>query len=38
MSIAIALYDLKIGGYSSKQIEMDCKILYEAGLISDYKV
>lgn len=33
-----ALYNLKIEGYDIETIAYHCKILYEAGLISDYKV
>lgn len=36
--VSTALYDLKIDGCSREQIAMHCKMLYEAGLISDYKV
>lgn len=35
--MSTALYNLKIDGYSREQIAMHCKMLYEAGLISDYK-
>ena len=30
------LYNLKIDGYSNEQVPYHCKILFEAGLLSDY--
>ncbi len=35
--IDIALYNLKIEGYDLKTVAYHCKILHDAGLISDYK-
>lgn len=35
--VSTAVYNIKIDGYSDEQIAYHCKILYEAGLISDYK-
>jgi chorismate mutase len=32
-----AIYDLAIDGYDTEMVAYHCKILYEAGLISDYK-
>ena len=32
-----ALYNLEIEGYTKDQVATHCKMLYEAGLISDYK-
>ena len=32
----LVIYGLDIEGYSSTQIAYHCKLLYEAGLISDY--
>lgn len=32
-----AIYDLAIDGYDTEIVAYHCKILYEAGLISDYK-
>lgn len=32
-----ALYNLKVEDYTVEQIATHCKMLYEAGLISDYK-
>lgn len=32
-----ALYNLAIEGYDTETVAYHCKILYEAGLISDYK-
>lgn len=34
--ISTAIYDLKIEGYNMETIAYHCKIMYEAGLISDY--
>lgn len=36
--VSSALYNLKIEGYDTTTIAYHCKILHEAGLISDYKV
>ena len=35
--VSTALYDLKIDGYDKETIAYHCKILHEAGFISDYK-
>lgn len=35
--VSTAIYNLKIEGYDTETIAYHCKILYEAGLISDYK-
>ena len=35
--ISTAIYDLQIKGYDMATVAYHCKILYEAGLISDYK-
>ena len=35
--VSTAIYNLKIEGYSIETIAYHCKLLYEAGLISDYK-
>ena len=35
--VSTAIYNLKIVGYDTETIAYHCKILYEAGLISDYK-
>lgn len=32
-----AIYDLSIDGYDTETVAYHCKILHEAGLISDYK-
>jgi hypothetical protein len=32
-----AIYDLAVDGYDTVTVAYHCKILYEAGLISDYK-
>lgn len=32
-----AIYDLAVDGYDIETVAYHCKILYEAGLISDYK-
>lgn len=32
-----ALIDLKIDGYTTEEVADHCKLLYEAGLVSDYK-
>lgn len=32
-----AIYDLAVDGYDTETVAYHCKILYEAGLISDYK-
>ena len=32
-----AIYDLAVDGYDTEMVAYHCKILYEAGLISDYK-
>ena len=32
-----AIYDLAIDGYDTEMVAYHCKILYDAGLISDYK-
>lgn len=34
--VSTALYDLKIDGYDKETIAYHCKILHEAGFISDY--
>ncbi len=35
--ISTAIYDLEIQGYDMPTVAYHCKILYDAGLISDYK-
>ena len=35
--VDVAIHNLKIEGYSMEQVAYHCKILHEAGLISDYK-
>ncbi len=35
--VSTVIYNLKIEGYDTETIAYHCKILYEAGLISDYK-
>lgn len=35
--VSTAIYNLKVEGYDTETIAYHCKILYEAGLISDYK-
>ena len=35
--VDVAIYNLKIENYSMEQVAYHCKILHEAGLISDYK-
>ncbi len=35
--VSTAIYNLKIDGYDIATIAYHCKILFEAGLISDYK-
>lgn len=35
--VSTAIYNLKVEGYDAETIAYHCKILYEAGLISDYK-
>ena len=32
-----AIFNLKVDGYTMEQIAIHCKMMYEAGLISDYK-
>lgn len=32
-----AIYNLSVNGYDTETVAYHCKILYEAGLISDYK-
>ena len=34
--VSTALYDLKIDGYDKETIAYHCKILHEAGFVSDY--
>lgn len=35
--VSTAIYNLKIDGYNTETIAYHCKILHEAGLISNYK-
>ena len=35
--VSTAIYDLKVDGYTYDQVATHCKMLYEAGLLSDYK-
>ena len=35
--VSTAIYNLKIDGYDTEIVAYHCKILHEAGLISDYK-
>ena len=35
--VSTAIYNLKVEGYDAETIAYHCKILFEAGLISDYK-
>lgn len=35
--LSTAIYDLKIEGYDTETVAYHCKILHEAGLISDYQ-
>ncbi len=34
--VDVVVYNLKVQGYGQKQVAYHCKILYDAGLISDY--
>lgn len=35
--VSTVIYNLKVDGYSDDQVATHCKMLYEAGLLSDYK-
>lgn len=35
--VSTAIYDLNIDGYDRDEVAYHCKILYDGGLISDYK-
>lgn len=35
--ISTAIFNLQVEGYSAEQVATHCKMLYEAGLLSDYK-
>lgn len=35
--VATAICNLKIDGYTTEQVAYHCNVLYEAGLISDYR-
>ena len=35
--VSTAIYNLKVDGYSADQVATHCKMLYEAGLLADYK-
>ena len=35
--VSTAIFNLQVEGYSAEQVATHCKMLYEAGLLSDYK-
>jgi len=35
--VDVAIYDLQIDGYDNKTVAYHCNLLYQAGLIKDYK-
>ena len=35
--VSTAIFNLKVDGYTMEQVSAHCKMMYEAGLISDYK-